>query len=92
MKHRTDIKGHLGHLHIASIDPEGTHILLFCHPPPIHDILKVEVKLEPALKSPWELKPTLERWEVLAKKHFEIVGYLPTKFKGAVDLQADSRW
>ncbi|RXK38081.1 hypothetical protein M231_04640 [Tremella mesenterica] len=72
VKHRTSRRGHLGHLHISSIDPEGKNITILIHPPPTNEEIKLEIPFDPPVKSPYEVRPRLLAWRDLAYSHFDV--------------------
>lgn len=73
LKHKFNIPGNLGWLHIAQVDPEGRFILMFYHPPPSGKEVRFEIPLDPPVKSVFEIKPRLNAWRAEALQHYKVV-------------------
>lgn len=73
LKHKFGLKGHLGYLHIAQIDPQGKHILVLYHPPPSGDEVEFKIPLDPPVKTLFEIRPRMHEWRYAAFQHFQVV-------------------
>jgi len=72
VKHRTSIKGHLGYLFIASVDPNGKFVTVFYHPPPNHEQQKLDLEVDPPLKNPYALRPRLMQYRDEGMRRFGV--------------------
>ena len=73
LKHKFNIPGNLGYLHIAQIDPQGKYILMLYHPPPKGEEVEFKIPLDPPVKSLFEIRPRMAEWKYNAFQHYQVV-------------------
>jgi hypothetical protein len=73
IKHRLNVPGELGYLHLAQIDPEGRYARVFYHPPPAHKEVELRIPFDPPVRNNREIKERLFAWRAEAIQHFRPV-------------------
>jgi hypothetical protein len=71
VKSRSDVKGHLGDLHILQITDDDIEFAY--HPPPTEERKTLTIKFEPPLINAWGALPRLKTWRDSAYKKWDVV-------------------
>ena len=90
LKHKFGVKGHLGYLHIAQIDPQGKHILVLYHPPPSGDEVEFKIPLDPPVKTLFEIRPRMHEWRYAAFQHFQVVSLSTPSTRRGLTIRLDA--